>query len=76
MTSRAVARIGVESPEAAIRLLVRAKDETGGAVVAFELMGRLGFVFALWIIAGTRDPVAEMVRWYVCSDFSCGEKGL
>ena len=42
MASRAVAMIGVESPEAALKLLVRAKDETGGAVEAFELMGRLG----------------------------------
>ena len=35
MVSRAVAMIGVDSPETAIKLLVRAKDETGGAVEAF-----------------------------------------
>src|SRR5579872_4941508 len=46
MASRAVTFIGVERPEAAIQLLVRAKDETGGAVEAFELMGRLGVEFA------------------------------
>jgi FAD/FMN-containing dehydrogenase len=75
MVSRAVAMIGLESPEAAARLLVRAKDETGGAVEAFELMGRLGIDFALKNIAGTRDPLAEPHPWYVLAEFSSGEPG-
>ncbi|MET0272108.1 MAG: FAD-binding oxidoreductase [Phenylobacterium sp.] len=75
MVSRAVAMIGVESPDAAIKLLVRAKDETGGAVEAFELMGRLGVDFALKNIAGTRDPLAEPHPWYVLAEFSSGEPG-
>ena len=75
MASRAVAMIGVESPEVAIQLLVRAKDETGGAVEAFELMGRLGVTFALKNIAGTRDPLAQAHPWYVLAEFSSGEPG-
>ena len=75
MVSRAVAMIGVESPEAALKLLVRAKDETGGAVEAFELMGRLGVEFALKNIAGTRDPLSEPHPWYVLAEFSTGEPG-
>jgi FAD/FMN-containing dehydrogenase len=75
MVSRAVAMIGVETPEAAIRLLVRAKDETGGAVEAFELMGRLGIEFALRNVAGTRDPLSEPHPWYVLAEFSSGEPG-
>ncbi|WP_309604563.1 FAD-binding oxidoreductase [Phenylobacterium sp.] len=75
MVSRAVAMIGVESPDAALRLLVRAKDETGGAVEAFELMGRLGVEFALRNIAGTRDPLARIHPWYVLAEFSSGEPG-
>jgi FAD/FMN-containing dehydrogenase len=75
MVSRAVAMIGVESPDAALKLLVRAKDETGGAVEAFELMGRLGVTFALKNIAGTRDPLAEPHPWYVLAEFSSGEPG-
>jgi FAD/FMN-containing dehydrogenase len=75
MASRAVAMIGVESPEVAIQLLVRAKDETGGAVEAFELMGRLGVDFALKNIAGTRDPLGEVHPWYVLAEFSSGEPG-
>ena len=75
MASRAVAMIGLESPDAALRLLVRAKDETGGAVEAFELMGRLGVAFALRNIAGTRDPLAQVHPWYVLAEFSSGEPG-
>ena len=75
MASRAVAMIGVADPETAIRLLVRAKDETGGAVEAFELMGRLGVEFALKNIAGTRDPLSEAHPWYVLAEFSSGEPG-
>jgi FAD/FMN-containing dehydrogenase len=75
MASRAVAMIGLADPETAIKLLVRAKDETGGAVEAFELMGRLGVAFALKNIAGTRDPLAQAHPWYVLAEFSSGEPG-
>jgi FAD/FMN-containing dehydrogenase len=75
MASRAVALLGVASPADAIALLARAKDETGGAVEAFELMGRLGIEFALKNIAGTRDPLAEPHPWYVLAEFASGEPG-
>ena len=75
MASRAVAFIGLASPRDAIDLLSRAKAETGGAVEAFELMGRLGVEFALRNIAGTRDPLAEPHPWYVLVEFASGEHG-
>ena len=75
MASRAVAFIGLQSPEDAIQLLSRAKDATGGAVEAFELMGRLGVEFALRNIAGTRDPLAAPHPWYVLAEFASGEPG-
>jgi FAD/FMN-containing dehydrogenase len=75
MTSRAVAMIGVAGPAQAVTLLARAKDETGGAVEAFELMGRLGVEFALRNIAGTRDPLGEPHPWYVLAEFSTAEAG-
>ncbi|MBS0360169.1 MAG: FAD-binding oxidoreductase [Proteobacteria bacterium] len=75
MASRAVAFIAVGSPEDALKLLVRAKDETGGAVEAFELMGRLGIDFAIRNIPGVRDPLAEAHPWYVLAEFSSGEPG-
>ena len=75
LASRAVAIAGVDSPEVAIRLLARAKDAAGGAVEAFELMGRLGIGFALKNIAGTREPLAEAHPWYVLVEFASGEPG-
>jgi FAD/FMN-containing dehydrogenase len=75
MASRAVAVIGVATPEAAIELLARAKDETGGAVEAFELMGRLGIEFAVRNIAGARDPLEHAHPWYVLAEFASGEPG-
>ncbi len=75
MASRAVAMIGVATPEAALELLTRAKEDTGGAVEAFELMGRLGIDFALRNIAGTRDPLSRSHAWYVLAEFSSGEPG-
>ncbi|MBL8771119.1 MAG: FAD-binding oxidoreductase [Phenylobacterium sp.] len=75
MASHAVAMIGVADPDAAIRLLARAKEETGGAVEAFELMGRLGVEFALRNIPGTRDPLAQPHPWYVLAEFASGEPG-
>jgi FAD/FMN-containing dehydrogenase len=75
MASRAVAFIAVASPADAIQLLARAKEETGGAVEAFELMGRRGVDFALRNIAGTRDPLAETHPWYVLAEFASGEPG-
>jgi len=75
MASRAVSMIGLGSAEDAIKLLARAKEETGGAVEAFELMGRLGIDFALRNIAGTRDPLSEPHPWYVLAEFSSGEPG-
>ncbi len=42
LTSRAVAIAGLDSPEAALDLLSQAKATSGGAVEAFELMGRRG----------------------------------
>jgi len=75
MASRAVAFIGVATPEDALELLARAKAETGGAVEAFELMGRLGVDFALRNIAGTRDPLSEPHPWYVLAEFASGEPG-
>jgi FAD/FMN-containing dehydrogenase len=75
MASRAVALAGVESPDAALRLLARAKEETGGGVEAFELMARRGVDFALKNIPGTRDPLVEVHPWYVLAEFASGEAG-
>ena len=75
LPSRAVAMCAVDTPHAAIRLLARAKEETGGQVEAFELMGRLGVAFALRHIPGLREPLAGEHPWYVLIETASGEPG-
>ena len=75
LVSRATAIAAVDTPEAAIQLLVRAKDAAGGAVEAFELMGRRGVEFVLKNIASQRDPLSEPHPWYVLVEIASGEPG-
>ena len=75
LVSRATAIAAVDNPEAAIRLLARAKDEAGGAVEAFELMGRRGVDFVLKNIPNQRDPLAQVHPWYVLIEIASGEPG-
>ena len=73
LASRAVALAAVDSPEAALRLLARAKGETGGGVESFELMARQGIEFVLRHISGARDPLSAPHPWYVLAEFGSGE---
>ncbi|HEX5776025.1 MAG TPA: FAD-binding oxidoreductase [Caulobacteraceae bacterium] len=75
LPSRSVAMCAVASPPDAIRLLARAKDETGGQVEAFELMSRLGVAFALKHIPGLREPLEAQPPWYVLIETASGEPG-
>ncbi|MES2036109.1 MAG: FAD-binding oxidoreductase [Pseudomonadota bacterium] len=75
LTSRATAVVAVASPHEAIKLLARAKAETGGAIEAFELMSRLGITFALKNIPGLREPLESRYDWYVLIETASGEPG-
>jgi FAD/FMN-containing dehydrogenase len=75
LVSRATAVAAVDSPEVAIQLLVRAKETAGGAVEAFELMGRRGLEFVLKNIPGQRDPLDAVHPWYVLVEIASGEPG-
>jgi FAD/FMN-containing dehydrogenase len=74
--STATAFCGLSSARDAITLLARAKDETGGAVEAFELMGRTGVEFALRNIPGLREPLDGVHPWYVLVETTSGEPGV
>ena len=75
LASRAVAIAGVESPGAAVALLARAKDVSGGAVESFELIGALGMDLALRHIPGARPPLESRPPWYVLIEIASGEPG-
>ncbi len=64
-TSRVTAFAAVPSPDAAIALLNRLQDETGGQVSAFELIPRIGLEFVLKHIPQTSDPLSAPLPWYV-----------
>ncbi|MDO1558417.1 FAD-binding oxidoreductase [Brevundimonas sp. 2R-24] len=75
MRSRATAMVGLNDPEAAIRLLALAKSETGGGVDAFELMKRIGIELVLQHIPDTREPLDRPSPWYVLLELASGEPG-
>lgn len=75
LASTSVAIAALAGPHEAIRLLMRAKEVTGGQVEAFELMGRPGLDLALKNIPGMRDPLERTYPWYVLIEVASGEPG-
>jgi len=73
MNSRSVAIVAFDSPQKAIDLLVRAKQETGGQVEAFELMGRYGLSLVLKHIPDTREPLGAEYPWYALIEVASGD---
>jgi FAD/FMN-containing dehydrogenase len=60
----ATAFVALPDPAAAVALLARLQDATGGLVEAFELIPRLGLDLVLKHIPGTRDPLLRPSPWY------------
>ncbi len=75
LVSRATAYVAVDDPAAAITLLKRAKEESGGAVETFELIARIGVEFVLEHVPGARDPLEGAPPWYVLIEIASGESG-
>jgi FAD/FMN-containing dehydrogenase len=69
---RATAFIAVHDPQAAIDLLSRLQEATGGMLSGFELMPRLGLEFVLAHVPGTTDPLSKPSPWYVLAEASGG----
>ncbi len=75
LPSRAVAFVGLQTPQAALDLLARAKAESGGQVEAFELIGASGLAFALKNLPDTRPPLAGPHPWFVLIELASGLNG-
>jgi FAD/FMN-containing dehydrogenase len=75
MRDRAVAMVGLKSPDASIHLLAQAKAQSGGGVEAFELISRAGIDFACKNIADVRDPLEGVHPWYVLIELASAEPG-
>jgi FAD/FMN-containing dehydrogenase len=75
LIDRTVALAAVASPKDAIALLGRAKDASGGALEAFELMSRQGVDFALKNLPGLREPLSAPSPWTVLIEMAGAERG-
>jgi FAD/FMN-containing dehydrogenase len=67
--SRATAFVGLADPSAALALLTLAKARAGSALVAFEIIPRIGVEFVLRHQAA-RDPLASPHNWYALIEFA------
>jgi FAD/FMN-containing dehydrogenase len=65
--------LAVRDLDAALELLVRAREASGDRVTAFELITRRCLDFVLAHTPGTSDPLAEPHETYVLIEFSSSE---
>lgn len=63
--ARVVAWVGLASPAAALTLLARLRQASGGQVESFELIPDLGLQLVLRHIPGARAPLASAHPWHV-----------
>ena len=70
-----VAFVAVSDPEAALRLLRRARELSGDAVVTFEYLNRTSLDLVLATIPDTRDPFDEHHAHYVLLELASGRPG-
>ena len=68
-----VAFAALPSPDAALALLGRMQNATGGLLSAFELVPRIAVELVTRHIPGTRDPLAAPSPWYVLIEVSGGQ---
>jgi len=71
--SRAVAFVGVESPEAALGLLTHARNEAGGGLEAFELIDGSAIDIVVKNIPGSRWPLETRPAWTVLMEVASEE---
>jgi len=68
--ARVAAFAGVESPEAATRLLAAMQVRAADALTAFELMSALCLDLVIDHVPGTRIPLEQRTPWYVLLEVS------
>lgn len=65
--------VGVDDPDAALKLFRLAEDTCGSALTGFEIMPRISIEFVLRHIPGARDPFNDVHPWYVLFEISSGQ---
>ena len=70
---RGVAMLVVDSPDAALHLLARAKARMAGGVTAFELISGQGLRFLRQVMPDLRQPFADCPDWLVLIEIGLPE---
>lgn len=73
--STAVALASVKDPHAAVALLDHLKNETGGAVAAFELIQSFAMELVCSHVPGARNPLEGNPEWMVLIEMTSAEAG-
>ncbi|HWH18378.1 MAG TPA: FAD-binding oxidoreductase, partial [Allosphingosinicella sp.] len=73
VSSRAVAWVGLASPDAALKLLRLAEQRMGEAIESFELVPRNALELVLVHVAGTRPPLSGIHGWHVLVEATAPE---
>ena len=60
------------NPDKVLGLLQLAREMTGDAVLAFEMISRFALELVTRYVPGTSDPLAEPAPWYVLTDLTVG----
>ena len=69
LIDRCVAWAGVDSPQAAYRLLVEMQQQAGGALEGFEILPHTALQNVLTHIEGTKAPLEGAHPWHVLMEF-------
>jgi FAD/FMN-containing dehydrogenase len=59
-----------DDPDKVLALLALAREMSGDAVMAFEMIARFALQLVLRHVPGTSDPLAEAAPWYVLTDLT------
>lgn len=67
--------VAVQDPQAAVELLARLQDVSGGLVSTFEIISRSGFDLVLRHFEDAKDPLSSSSEWYVLAELTAGTDG-
>lgn len=74
-TATETAFAAIRDPQAAVELLARLQDASGGLVSTFEIISRKGFELTLRHFDGAKDPLSQQSNWYVLTEVTAGTDG-
>jgi D-lactate dehydrogenase (cytochrome) len=72
---QATALVAIPSPASALRILAAARQASGDAVTACELVPRIGLEIGLAHVPGVRDPFDRPHPWYLLVELSSSRPG-